>query len=74
MQYIPNILFFLLLAAGVGYFTKNIRKVLRNIKLGVPVAINDPNKDRYGNVARIALWQSKLLMPPISGALLAIFY
>ena len=74
MQYIPNILFFLLLAAGVGYFTKNIRTVIRNIKLGIPVAINDHKKKRYGNVARIALGQSKLLKRPVSGALHAIVY
>ena len=74
MQYIPNILFFLLLAAGVGYFTKNIRTVIRNIKLGIPVAINNHKKERYGNVARIALGQSKLLKRPISGALHAIVY
>ena len=74
MQYIPNILFFLLLTAGVGYFTKNIRTVIRNIKLGIPVATNDHKKERYGNVARIALGQSKLLKRPISGALHAIVY
>ena len=74
MQYIPNILFFLLLTAGVGYFTKNIWTVIRNIKLGIPVAINDHKKERYGNVARIALGQSKLLKRPISGALHAIVY
>ena len=74
MQYLPNILFFLLLVAGVGYFTKNIRTVIRNIKLGIPVAINDHKKERYGNVARIALGQSKLLKRPISGALHAIVY
>jgi heterodisulfide reductase subunit C len=74
MEYIPNILFFLLLVAGVGYFTKNIRKVIRNIKLGIPVAINTHKKERYGNVARIALGQSKLLKRPISGALHAIVY
>lgn len=74
MQYIPNILFFLLLVAGVGFFTKNIRTVIKNIKLGIPVAINDHKKERYGNVARIALGQSKLLKRPISGALHAVVY
>jgi ferredoxin len=38
------------------------------------VAINDHKKERYGNVARIALGQSKLLKRPISGALHAIVY
>ena len=34
MQYIPNILFVITLVAGIGFFTLNIRKVIRNIKLG----------------------------------------
>ena len=34
MQYLPNILFVVALVLGIGYFTKNIRKVIRNIKLG----------------------------------------
>ena len=38
------------------------------------MAINDHKKERYGNVARIALGQSKLLKRPISGALHAIVY
>jgi heterodisulfide reductase subunit C len=74
MQYIPNILFLLLLAAGVGYFTKNIRTVIRNIKLGTPVDASDHKKERYGNVARIALGQSKLIKRPISGALHVVVY
>lgn len=74
MQYIPNILFLILLVAGVGYFTKNIRTVIRNIKLGTPVDASGHKKERYGNVARIALGQSKLIKRPISGALHAVVY
>tara|TARA_B100000787_G_scaffold119066_1_gene89181 strand:+ start:15004 stop:16326 length:1323 start_codon:yes stop_codon:yes gene_type:complete len=74
MQYIPNILFFILLVAGVGYFAKNIRTVIRNIKLGTPVNAGGHKKERYGNVARIALGQSKLIKRPISGALHAVVY
>jgi heterodisulfide reductase subunit C len=74
MQYIPNILFLILLVAGVGYFTKNIRTVIRNIKLGTPVDATGHKKERYGNVARIALGQSKLIKRPISGALHAVVY
>lgn len=74
MQYIPNILFLLLLVAGVGYFTLNIRKVIRNIKLGLAVDASDNKAERYGNVARIALGQSKMVTRPLSGSLHVIVY
>lgn len=74
MQYIPNIIFLLLLIAGVGYFTKNIRKVIRNIKQGIPVDVSDNKAERYGNVARIALGQSKMVKRPISGLLHIVTY
>jgi len=59
MQYIPNIIFIIALVAGVGYFTKNIRKVIRNIRLGKDVDRTDNKKERFNNVVRIALGQSK---------------
>lgn len=74
MQYLPNILFFLALATGIGYFTKNIRKVIRNIKLGHAVDASDNKGARWGNVVRIALGQSKMVKRPIAGLLHIIVY
>ncbi|QQX76228.1 MULTISPECIES: (Fe-S)-binding protein [Aequorivita] len=74
MQYIPNILFIIALAAGVGYFTLNIRKIIRNIKLGHEVDASDHTSERWGNVVRIALGQSKMVVRPISGLLHIIVY
>jgi heterodisulfide reductase subunit C len=74
MQYLPNILFLIALAAGIGYFTKNIRKVIRNIKLGQPIDASDHKKERMGNVIRIALGQSKMVVRPIAGLLHIIVY
>ena len=74
MQYIPNILFLLVLIAGVGYFTKNIRKVIRNIKLGQKIDVSDHKAERYSNVARIALGQSKMVVRPVAGSLHIIVY
>ncbi|MDX1462093.1 MAG: (Fe-S)-binding protein [Marinirhabdus sp.] len=74
MQYIPNILFLVALAAGIGYFTKNIRKVIRNIKLGREVDASDHTKERWGNVVRIALGQSKMVVRPVAGLLHIIVY
>lgn len=74
MQYLPNILFFLLLVAGVGYFTRNIRKIIRNIKLGLEVDASDHKKERWENVIRITLGQSKMIVRPVSGILHLIVY
>lgn len=69
MQYIPNILFLIALVAGIGYFTKNIRKVIRNIKLGQEVGPLDDTKQRWLNVVRIAMGQSKMVVRPVAGIL-----
>ena len=74
MQYIPNILFLIALAAGVGYFTINIRKIIRNIKLGHEVDASDHTSERWGNVLRIALGQSKMVVRPIPGLLHILVY
>ncbi len=74
MQYLPNILFAIILATGVGYFTFNIRKVIRNIKLGQKVDASNNTGERWGYVARIALGQSKMVVRPVSGLLHIIVY
>ena len=74
MQYIPNIVFILALVAGIGYFTKNIRKVIRNIRLGKDVDRSDNKGERFKNMARIALGQSKMVRRPIAGILHLVVY
>ncbi|WP_347374702.1 (Fe-S)-binding protein [Aequorivita sp. Q41] len=74
MQYIPNILFTIALAAGIGYFTSNIRKIIRNIKLGQEVDASDNTAQRWKNVALIALGQSKMVVRPVPGLLHIIVY
>ena len=69
MEYIPNIIFIIILAAGIGFFTFHIRKIVRNIKLGRPVDASDHKAERWGNVFRIALGQSKMVVRPIPGLL-----
>ncbi|MAN60139.1 MAG: Fe-S oxidoreductase [Flavobacteriaceae bacterium] len=74
MQYLPNILFLLALVAGIWFFTKNIRKIIRNIKLGRAVDASDHKAERWGNVFRIALGQSKMVVRPLAGLLHIIVY
>ncbi|MDH7446700.1 (Fe-S)-binding protein [Aquimarina sp. 2201CG14-23] len=74
MQYIPNIIFVIALIAGIGYFTKNVRKIIRNIRLGKDVDRTDNKKERFANMARIALGQSKMVRRPVAGILHIVVY
>ncbi len=74
MQYIPNIIFLVLLIIGFGYFIKNSKKIIRNIQLGHKVDVSDHKKERWNNVIRIALGQSKMVVKPVSGLLHIIVY
>jgi heterodisulfide reductase subunit C len=74
MNYIPNILFAIALIAGLGYFARNVKKLIRNIKLGQDVDVSDNKSQRWKNMARIALGQSKMVKRPIAGFLHVIVY
>ncbi len=74
MDYIPNILFLLLLSSGIIYFTLNIRKVIQNIKLGREIPLGDQPAQRWKNMALIALGQTKMVVRPVSGLMHIIVY
>ena len=74
MNYLDNILFAIILIIGVSFFTINIRKIIRNIKLGKEVNRSDNSSERWKNMAMIALGQSKMIKRPIAGALHIIVY
>jgi len=74
MEYIPNILFAIILVLGVGYFTRNVKKLIRNIKLGRNVDASDNKSQRWKNVIMIALGQSKMVKRPIAGIMHVIVY
>ncbi|WP_378187721.1 4Fe-4S dicluster domain-containing protein [Aquimarina sp. W85] len=74
MQYIPNILFVIALLAGIGFFSNNVRKIVRNIKLGKDIDRTDNKSERFKNMAMIALGQSKMVRRPIAGILHIIVY
>lgn len=69
MNYLPNIVFLIALIAGIAFFVRNIRKIIRNIQLGQPVDVSDHKAKRWNNVIRIALGQSKMVVRPIPGIL-----
>jgi heterodisulfide reductase subunit C len=73
-DYINNVLFALIFFSLVGLFARNIRRIIRNIKMGVSINRFDNPKYRWLNMARIALGQSKMVKKPISGILHIIVY
>lgn len=74
MSYLDNILFAIVLGLGFGYFYLNIKKLVRNINLGIAVDRKDNAKARWKNMAMIALGQSKMVKRPVAGLLHIIVY
>src|SRR6187402_2498344 len=69
MSCLDNILFAIILGLGVVFFTINIRKIIRNIKLGQDINRSDRAGERWANMALIALGQSKMVKRPVAGIL-----
>ena len=71
---LPNIAFAVIFFGLVGLFVRNIRRIIRNIKLGTAVSRSDQPKKRWLHMAKIALGQSKMVRKPISGLLHVVVY
>lgn len=74
MQVLPNIIFTVFLVFAIGFFVKNVRRLSRNIKLGKDISVDDNKAQRWKNMAKIALGQTKMVVRPIAGALHIIVY
>lgn len=66
---LSHLLFVILLLVSVGLFTVNIRKVIRNIRLGRAVDRSDRPGERWKTMFRVALGQSKMVVRPVAGIL-----
>jgi heterodisulfide reductase subunit C/HAMP domain-containing protein len=73
-MYIDNLFFAILLSIGIGFFTINVKKLIRNIKLGKDVNRSDNSSARWNNMMMVALGQSKMVKRPIAGFLHIIVY
>ena len=74
MEYLPNILFAVVLLIGIGFFARNVKKLVRNIKLGKELDVSDNKPQRWKNMAKIALGQTKMVVRPIPGILHILVY
>lgn len=71
---IANILFILLLVAGITLFTKNVRKIIANIRLGQEVDRSGNKAARWKLMTKVALGQSKMVARPVAGILHIVVY
>ena len=73
-MYLSSILFAVVFFVAIGVFTRNIRRIIRNINLGQKTNRSDQKSKRWKHMTRVALGQSKMVVRPIAGLLHIIVY
>lgn len=71
---ISNVIFLVLLIAGVGLFAKNVGKIARNIRLGRKENRSDNRSERIKTMLKVAFGQTKMVARPIPGLLHFVVY
>ena len=69
MQLAQQIIFILISAASVWFFTKKIKEISRNIKLGRDEDISDNKPQRWKNLLLLAFGQKKMFRNPLVAVL-----
>jgi len=62
---VAQIIFLVLTLAAIALFSFNLRKIIRNIRLGKSVNRNDQPQKRLMTMIRVAFGQSKMVVRPI---------
>ena len=68
-MHIENIIFTLVLIVLITLFYVNFKRIIDNIKLGRSVNRFDRPLNRWKNMIRVALGQSKMVRRPVAGLL-----
>ena len=74
MEYIPQILFLVMLTIGFGLFAKSAMRIRRNVLLGRDIDRSDNSSDRMSTMLKVAFGQSKMTVRPIAGLLHIVIY
>ena len=74
MTLYPNLIFLGLLLFGIGFFTRNISRIRRNILIGKKMYRSDNKSQRWAYMIRVALGQSKMGTKPVGAFLHLIVY
>jgi heterodisulfide reductase subunit C len=71
---ISNIIFLVVFFVAITLFIRNLNKIIANIKLGRDINRSDRSTDRWKNMFRVAVGQSKMTRRPVAGILHIILY
>lgn len=74
MHYIGQIFFIIITIAAIALFTKNVKRIRRNILLGKDEVIDDHKEERWKNVLLLAFGQKKMFKKPVIGILHFLVY
>lgn len=74
MQILAQIAFVLILIFAIGFFARNVKRLIRNIKIGRKADRSDHPGIRFKKMAKIALGQYKMVKRPLSGILHILVY
>ena len=71
---ISNLIFFVVFLVTLGFFIRNLNRIITNIKLGRDINRSDRPTNRWKNMFRVAMGQSKMTRRPVAGVLHIIVY
>ena len=71
---ISNIIFLVVFLVAITFFIRNLNRIIANIKLGRDIDRSDRPIDRWKNMFRVAMGQSKMTRRPVAGILHIILY
>ena len=71
---VSSVLFLIVFLLFITIFIRNFRRIVSNIRLGKDINRSDRKLERWKNMIRVALGQSKMTRRPISGILHIIVY
>ena len=66
---IGQLIFLLIAVSAIIFFTKNVRKIIRNINLGRSVDRSDRPRDRLLVLLKVAFGQTKMVKRPTAAVL-----
>ena len=71
---ISNFIFLAALITAIYFFSKNVKKIRRNIALGREMDRTDQPYERWKTMALVALGQSKMIINPVAGFFHIVIY
>jgi len=71
---ISNIIFLVVFLVAITFFIRNLNRIIASIKLGRDIDRSDRSTDRWKNMFRVAVGQSKMTRRPVAGILHIILY